>query len=171
MTTTGVGWRHRVHSIALQVYRRLPRGLRIRIVRLVAPSFTVGAICVIEREESVLLIRQAYRRGWGIPGGLVQRGEEPAHAARREVREEIGIDVVLHGAPAVVVDVAPQRVDVIFAASIDVLDEPRPSSAEIVEVRWFGRSALPELQPETVAALAALDRTRGDGHRPERRLR
>ena len=31
----------------------------------------------------MLLVRQSYRRdGWGFPGGLMRRGEEPADAAR-----------------------------------------------------------------------------------------
>src|SRR5690606_9648623 len=94
-----------------------------RIVRAVSPSFTVGAMCFIERPDgALLLVRHSYRDRWGVPGGLLQRGEDVEEGARREVREEVGLEVELLGEPAVVVDAAPQRVDVVFRArpAIDV---------------------------------------------------
>ena len=39
------------HRAALRVYRLLPTLARRWVVRLIAPSFTVGAICVIERPD------------------------------------------------------------------------------------------------------------------------
>lgn len=160
-----------LHPVALQVYRRLPVGLRRRVVRAVSPSFTVGAMCFIERSDgALLLVRHSYRDRWGVPGGLLQKGEDAAVGARREVREEVGLIVELLGEPAVVVDAAPQRVDVIYrarpeegtATELDV-----DGSAEIVEARWFLSDAMPELQFETAGALVALARiAAGAGQRP-----
>ena len=49
------------------------------MVRRITPSFTVGAACIIERDDgAVLLVRQVYRRGWGMPGGLARRKEPDA---------------------------------------------------------------------------------------------
>ena len=150
------------HRGFLRVYSTMPALLRRWTVRLIAPSYTVGSICVIERPDGhVMLVRQAYRRRWGIPGGLLKRGDDPADGARREVFEEVGIRVELVGPPAVVVDPGPQRVDVIYRArpvSLAEVGEARPSSAEIVEVAWFAPDALPELQPETATAMVALAR-------------
>ena len=137
------------------------------IVRVASPSFTVGAICVIERPDGhILLVRQAYRRRWGIPGGLLQRGEDPAVAARREVFEEVGIAIELLGPPAVVIDPDPQRVDLVYRARPSSLVEvgaARPSSPEILEVGWFAPDALPELQFETAQAMVALARRDAGG--------
>jgi 8-oxo-dGTP pyrophosphatase MutT (NUDIX family) len=131
-------------------------------VRLVAPSYTVGAICLIERDDGrVLLVRQVYRNNWGVPGGLTKRGESIAACARREVYEEIGLPIELVGEPAVVVDAPPQRVDVVYRARLADGADPdaaAPQSPEIREVGWFALDELPQLQHEAVSALAALAR-------------
>jgi ADP-ribose pyrophosphatase YjhB (NUDIX family) len=155
--------KRRLHLLALAVFRRLPVRARRRVVRTLAPSFTVGAICLNERGDgALLLVRQSYLHRWGVPGGLLQRGERPEDAARREVREEVGLDVELIGEPAVVVEPVPRRVDVVFRARPVGDAEGRtatPSSPEITEARWFAPDALPELQAETSAALVALARS------------
>lgn len=147
---------------ALLVYRRLPTPMRRMAVRRMAPSFTVGSMCVIERADGrVLLIRHLYRKRWGVPGGLLQRNETPSDAARREVLEEVGLDIELVGEPVVNVDAEPRRVDVVFRARpIDDRDADRaqPCSVEIVEAQWFRPTDLPELQFETAQAIQALAR-------------
>ena len=152
----------RVHQLLLQVFRRLPVRARRRVVRSIAPAYTVGSVCVIERADgAVLLVRLSYRNSWGLPGGLLKRGETPAAAALREVEEEVTLEVELVGDPAVVVDAASQRVDVIFRgrlpAGVDPMDA-RAASPEIVEIGWFPWDDLPDLQFETSGALMALAR-------------
>lgn len=153
----------RAKASFLQLWRRLPRVVRRWIVRAAAPSFTVGATCVIERDDgALLLVRLAYREAWGLPGGLIKRREDIADCARREVGEEIGLAIDLIGEPAVVVDGRAQRVDTVFRARPAAgarLDEVRPMSSEIREVRWFPIESLPELQHEAVSGLMALARS------------
>jgi len=144
------------------LYRRLPRRLRRAVVRRVTPMFSVGAICLIERDDGrVLLIRQSYRTHWGLPGGLLQRREDPSDAAKREIKEEVGLDITLVSEPAVVVDATPKRIDIVYRAR-PVRDADanrvRPSSVEIVEAGWFSPTELPHLQRETAQAIQALAR-------------
>ncbi|WP_436792598.1 NUDIX hydrolase [Actinospongicola halichondriae] len=152
-----------LHRSALNVFGRLPIPVRRRVVRTISPSFTVGAMCFIERDDgALLLVRHSYRERWGVPGGLLERGERARDGAMREVMEEVGVAVELLGEPAVVVDARPQRVDVIFRArpigTDEELDAVRPGSPEIVEARWFPADGLPELQFETADALVTLAR-------------
>lgn len=54
----------------------------------------VSAGGVVYRSGQVALIGVQGGR-WQLPKGLVEAGEEPAHAAAREVREEAGLDAEL----------------------------------------------------------------------------
>ncbi|HEX2047010.1 MAG TPA: NUDIX hydrolase [Acidimicrobiales bacterium] len=154
----------RAQSLVFAAYKRLPRSARLFVVRRITPSFHVGSMCVVERADGhLLLVRQSYRRGgWGFPGGLLRRGEEPPDAARREVSEELGIDVELQGPPVVVVDARARRVDVIFTARLaegSAEPERGPHSPEIADARWFPPDGLPSLLPEATSALIELGRS------------
>ena len=116
-------------------------------------------MCLIERDDGArLFVRHSYRRRWGVPGGLLNRGEDVRDAARREAMEEVGLDVELVGEPTVVVEPRSRRVDVIFAArpapGAD-LDDVAPRSPEIDECRWFAA--------RRPAPAAARDRRRARG--------
>jgi 8-oxo-dGTP diphosphatase len=146
----------------LSLYRRLPVHARRRVVRTISPSFTVGAMAVVERRDgALLLVQHSYRNRWGVPGGLLERGEDAADAAVREVAEETGLTIELVGEPAVVIDPDPQRVDVVFRARpLDALEtDVDPTSPEITAAGWFAPDHLPELQYETAQALVALARS------------
>jgi 8-oxo-dGTP pyrophosphatase MutT (NUDIX family) len=151
-----------VHRGLLRVFRRLPTRARLQVVRTIAPQYTVGAICVIERRDgAILLVQHSYRRRWGTPGGLLKRGEPAATAALREVTEEVGLTVELVGEPAVVVDAESRRVDVVFRARWHHgagAEEIVLGSPEVIDAQWFEPDGLPELQHETASALIALAR-------------
>lgn len=58
------------------------------------PTKRMGSGAVIaDSEGRILVVNPTYKPGWELPGGVVETGESPADACRREVREELGIDV------------------------------------------------------------------------------
>ena len=137
-------------------FGHLPQPVRMWLIRRAAPSYTLGALAVIEHDGKVLLAREASRSKWGLPGGLVERGESPPDAARREVLEEVGIDVELTGDERIVITTASRQVDATFAAVLArgvTAHDARPTAVEILECAWFKRSALPPLQPITESVL------------------
>lgn len=140
----------------------LPPRMRRLIVWSGTPKFTVGAICIVRRpDDAILLVRHSYVDRWGTPGGLVKRREEAEVAAVRETMEEVNLPVVLVGEPCVVVEPRRRRVDVVYLArpaSGAALEDVRPSSAEIVEARWFKPDELPDVSSDTASALVALAR-------------
>ncbi len=61
----------------------------------VFPRRRVAAGVVVQNDfGEVLLVKPHYRDGWLIPGGLVEEGEYPLAACVREVKEELGVDIV-----------------------------------------------------------------------------
>ena len=152
----------RLHLALLKVFRYLPRRVRVAIVHLLSPGYSVGAMCLVERDGALLLVQHSYRKEWGFPGGLAKRGEEIRAAAVRETMEEVNLPIELVGEPAVVVAPESKRVDVVFRArpaDDAAIEQLRPSSPEIVVCRWFPQTALPELQHEAAGALVALARS------------
>ena len=56
----------------------------------------VGVGVVVVEDGSILLVQRGRDPGrglWAVPGGKVRQGEPMREAARREVREETGLDV------------------------------------------------------------------------------
>lgn len=58
-----------------------------------------AAVALLVTTDTILLIRRAHRPGdawsghWALPGGRIDAGETAEIAARREVAEEVGIDL------------------------------------------------------------------------------
>ncbi len=52
-----------------------------------------GAVVAVWLGGRVLAVQQSYRANPSWSGGGIRRGEEPREAARRELREELGLEV------------------------------------------------------------------------------
>jgi 8-oxo-dGTP diphosphatase len=60
----------------------------------VLPTIPASAGALIRgRKGRLLILKPTYKGGWTIPGGVVEIGESPWDACRRETREECGLDV------------------------------------------------------------------------------
>ena len=55
-----------------------------------APRLAAGAL--FADSGKIFLVHKTYGNGWDIPGGYVDRGESPATACEREIREELGLE-------------------------------------------------------------------------------
>jgi 8-oxo-dGTP diphosphatase len=60
------------------------------------PRKRVSADALLRDENGrILLVDPGYKPGWDLPGGMAEANEPPAAAARRELREELGLEVHL----------------------------------------------------------------------------
>lgn len=58
------------------------------------PTKRMAADCLFrDRDGRVLVVEPTYKPSWDVPGGVVEVDESPRDAAKREVREELGLDV------------------------------------------------------------------------------
>jgi 8-oxo-dGTP diphosphatase len=127
------------------IFRYLPGAFRRRLVRLGQRRFTVTAgAFVFDEQGRILLLEHEFRPDsrWGIPGGFLDEREQPEEAMRRELREEVALevdDVQLLFARTLT---RPRQVEIHFACTTK--GNPTPSSFEIRKARWFDPEELPE---------------------------
>jgi len=159
----------RPYAMSLQLYRRLPRWMRLFIVRRIAPSHTVGALALIEHDGRLLMLRQRHRKGWTFPGGLINRGESAHTAVEREVTEETGLRVSVGLPFSTVVDPASRRVDVLYWVEAGEQWPHAPAvdaAGEALTARWIAPSDAGPVDEPTTQALAEFARfSAGTGHR------
>ena len=135
-------------NLIAKVWHRLPRRLRRWSMRLAHTRFTVTAGAIIFNESGqILLLKHRFRAGsgWGLPGGFLEAGEQPLEALRRELREELALEVAEVEIFTARSFRKPKQVEVLFRARADGSLTPR--TMEVERVDWFSLDALPEGLP------------------------
>src|SRR5262245_18132649 len=127
------------------LWRRAPKWARRLGVLLIESRFTVtvGAV-VIDSRDRILLLRHRFRPGggWGIPGGFMRPREQPEEAVRRELYEEIGLEVEVAGVAFIRTLQKYQQVEIIFRCAPKGI--PIPQGFEITRAEWFDQDSPPD---------------------------
>ncbi len=108
--------------------------------------------CIFNENGEVLLQKRADCNKWGFPGGAVELGETPEMTAKREVKEETGLDIEVQKLIGIYTDS-----DVIYpngdkAHSICICYEMKIIGGELVcdgneslELKYFSLDNMPKL--------------------------
>jgi 8-oxo-dGTP pyrophosphatase MutT (NUDIX family) len=124
---------------------------------------TSGVKCVIVRDGRWLMIRNTYgHRDWTFPGGGVGRGESVDAAVRREVHEEVGIELTAVQAIGSYFSTRNRCRDTVscFVAHVEAADAVA-DGVEVAEVMWVDPGRLPVPHSPSVDDVVALLRTDG----------
>jgi ADP-ribose pyrophosphatase YjhB (NUDIX family) len=146
------------------IWHRAPKRLRQWGVRLTQPRFTVTAGAVItDNRGRVLLLKHRFRpgTGWGMPGGFMAAGEQPEETLRRELLEEVGLElekVELFFTRAFKI---PRQVEIVFTARS--VGDTNELNFEIQKAAWFSLNELPRELPKDQVQL--IKRALDDGAR------
>ena len=116
------------------------------------PSRPIPSVhALVFRGDHVLLVKRANepsRGRWSVPGGVIELGEGMHEAARRELREECGIEIAVDRVLNVADNIVPDgqgRVRfhyvLIYLLARYVSGEARPAS-DALDVRWVRREEL-----------------------------
>ena len=124
--------------------------------------------CYLFDQEKFLLIFHKKHKNWVAPGGHVEKNETPAEAARREVREETGLEIAFfHQENLWIDEVSARSIERPFSCLLEkvppVGDEPahehidfifvaRPIGGVLTDGKWFTLEevlALDEVFPDT----------------------
>lgn len=137
-----------LRRVGLRVFKLLPARLSHAIVHTLQPTYTAGAVAIIEHEGRVLALRQLHRTGWSLPGGLIEKGEQAADAVVREVYEETGLRIDPGQVVATFFVPEFRHVDVIFRVVCDERPQVKVAS-EALKSGWFALDELPEPDAST----------------------
>lgn len=104
----------------------------------------MGVEIAIFDGDSILLTMREDFEVWCLPGGAVDPNESLADAARREAREETGLEVELMRLVAMYSRLGWHDHHVALFAARIAGGTLTPDPREVVEARFFSRTALPE---------------------------
>jgi 8-oxo-dGTP diphosphatase len=111
----------------------------------------VGVALLITQAERVLLVRRKGAHGagtWARPGGHLECGETPEECARREAREEVGVELANVRLRAITNHLFVREglhYVTIWMEGTYLSGEPAPCAAnEVAEVACFARDGLPQ---------------------------
>lgn len=98
---------------------------------------------MFDDEGRILLLEHEFRPDsrWGIPGGFMTKSEQPEAALRRELQEEVKLEITDVEFLFARTLPRPKQVEIYFACK--AASTPVPSSFEIRKAEWFATNQLP----------------------------
>jgi 8-oxo-dGTP diphosphatase len=122
-----------------------------------SPQHSVVVSCLVRNDENEVLLIRHHKRGWEMPQGRVEEGENLLEALHREVLEEAGVEIEI-GPLAAVWSMVSLPPAIIFAFLGRHKKGEPAASDDSVEAGWFSEAEATAMVTGTVMRerLAAL---------------
>jgi ADP-ribose pyrophosphatase YjhB (NUDIX family) len=136
-----------LQKIIGKIWRVSPQIFRAYFVRFTQDTFTVSVGAIVTNDEGkVLLLDHVLRpaSGWGVPGGFINYSEQPDEAVKREIVEEIGLEI--KNLELVRIRTIKRHIEILFRASAS--GEGQIKSMEIKQIGWFAPDKMPQEMSE-----------------------
>jgi NAD+ diphosphatase len=109
------------------------------------------SVCgVALRDNAVLLVTdsQARVRSWDLPGGFLLYGEAPEDGLKRELKEELNVEIQVDDLLTALVDVYGENKEITLNLfyQITLMSSDVRVQAEIVDFQWCRLESLPSLR-------------------------
>lgn len=159
-TAAGVNaGRPALRRLMYRLWRSLPVPAQRLAVGILMPKVSVGVCAVVEDSAGrILVVRHLCRRQpWGLPGGFLRRGEPPASALQRELREELGVRSIVGQLIFAETDETGRHLTLYYRAFLS--GSPTVDGVELGGYRYEPVHELPRLftaPPAWIAQLEAL---------------
>ena len=112
--------------------------------------------CILIKEQQFLLVKQVKDSDdlWIFPGGKINQGENSIDCVKREMKEELGVDIEIVEKLGEVDNVWQGRRDLLSCFICRVKDNKiLIRKEEIREAKWFSLDELPPLGPTSIKLL------------------
>lgn len=108
-------------------------------------SKLIGAAAIILNDEGeILLVKHNYGKyNWELPGGGSEQNESAEDTAKREVREETGLEVQVGRLTGVYYDPTRDMHHFAFMCNIQDNHKPQPDAKEVTECKYYCLDNLP----------------------------
>ncbi len=137
----------RIAPLAASIWRVAPNWLRGAVTWMINGKVLVGVSgALLNEENQVLLLRHRFHntRIWGLPGGWLSRGETVYDCWRREVNEELALDLSVE---AILCHRAFRHTLEFYLLGRIKGGRMRIDPVEILEARFFSSDDLPPMEP------------------------
>ena len=114
------------------------------MVKLFAYKTLIGVLVIIRNDNKVLLVEQIHAEGkvWRLPGGFVEKDEDPELAIIRELKEELSLELKHVKLKSVCFDKNFLGIIITFETFIENSPKLKVSS-EIIRASFFNKTKIP----------------------------
>lgn len=113
-------------------------------------AHTTASCIISDKQKRILLTKRnisPYKGKWDVPGGFLEPDETPIEALRREIKEELGVEIKTGELIGIYIDRYGSNpyytLNIYYSAKI-TKGTPRPAS-DVLEIKWFELDVLPRV--------------------------